>query len=1197
MMRRYTHLFVPRALSHVSISTLQVNFHKKLIDVDTSQGILGKSMVENLLRRKDLPTEILNALQVQEQIQEDHGDLPMYKLKISHKAANTALEWGLSPTIAVAVLLAPVLEYDSALITSISETHSKKAVELAEQFIRLDSSNIIIDDSSIGPSSIQWSILLRRLIRQAYLDLPNFSLILLLIVYHDAYLALGLKNTAEYTESVFVPLAQMLGLWELRRCWLEYSLSRLYPHEYEEIAKQIRGANPFDEEDIRGLLEEKPPARKLAHRKGRAYNRLKDRLTELFEKEGFDSKPDIRLIKPHIGVYLWNVKQPGSKEGRSIEKSLMRLSIKIQCKSIQDCYRVLGIVHSLGKPVAPSFVERTRDFIADPKPNGYQALHCNIVYHENASGEVGGEIPVSFCILTPEMHRLNEWGIVADVYGNSSSLSGKAWWNKLKENSFQFRQRQKRLEDSDLGTRSDPIYVFTEQGELSFPQDGSTALDFAYRIHTKLGDHAARIEVNGAAVPYNYPLHNGDLVYVHYDPNFLGPDLSWLGAVFTPPAIQHIRHKLIVRAHAIHKGRHKIEQKLIKLMQHYKEKKNYDLTISTAQLEAFLMSKAEELGLPNLDALYDRVDAGNLSPQDLAHEMVSNELSAMVVDENGNMLVYGWHRISLCNNCWPVPGEAIVGLEFEYRKSAMKGLKIHVNTDERCLKSARRDKLVSVRWLEQSNDENKHVLLFKIEAESRHRLLQSITSHIYEVPGISLNSIEGQAYSDGKARVSFVVEANTINHLINLQALLETVPGVRRVFASPPSPAQRLTLLSKKEEDRHQSNPYTYQEVSDPIMFYDREKPISRILGWLRQAIPTESLILHGQRRVGKTSLAKYLIRVILPLERQFQPVFVDFQKLNHFNAQGIAECLVRSVYEALDRAKDVPRLTSGEEPMFWLSHTLKEVAERLFNRRLLMILDEFNVLLDMEAEGRLDSMIFTNLRGVIYERRDLNWLLIVQDTHFRDPERFGSAGPLFQQSPTLQLTHLDPQYALKLITEPIHRARLQYANQIEQNEETIPSRILRLTDGNPFFIQVLCYELCRRVLDQGRSNITVFDLEHIVDLLTSPVDGPRLFDHFVKNLKGLQKILLIAIARCSGARGWTSLQELVVLIRQWCHGKEIHCEELDKNIEMLEYRGILARRDGVTPMEVNIPIKLFQIYVEDCMDLRQAVDEWKAGK
>src|SRR5207302_5833587 len=124
--------------------------------------------------------------------------------------------------------------------------------------------------------------------------------------------------------------------------------------------------------------------------------------------------------------------------------------------------------------------------------------------------------------------------------------------------------------------------------------------------------------------------------------------------------------------------------------------------------------------------------------------------------------------------------------------------------------------------------------------------------------------------------ITLAIEAEAVTRLVNVQAHLETVPGVRRVFSSLPSPSQLLSLSPGVKRDQH--NPYTYQEVYDRLMFYDRESSIDTILKWLKEPPPTRRLILHGQRRVGKTSLAKYLMHEILPEQRMAQPVWIDFQ-------------------------------------------------------------------------------------------------------------------------------------------------------------------------------------------------------------------------------------------------------------------------------------------------------------------------------
>jgi guanosine-3',5'-bis(diphosphate) 3'-pyrophosphohydrolase len=1166
-------------------------------------------MIENLAQN-NIPPEVLSAIREQEKAQKECLALSPHILELSQKTARILLSWEL-PAAAIAVLLAPLLELNVATTQSLAETFDQKSVNLARRLADWRSSSETLDEPTPDASPTQYSMQLRRLLRLAYLDLSDLSFVLILMANHDVHLSLMPQGFAAQTEAVFVPLAGILGMWELRRRWLDRSISILHPNEYIEFAKLVEETGPSTQKKIREQLsnengmdksidtaverKKREEGGKMARRRSQVFIALKDRLTKYFQEADFEPLPAIQLIEPYVGSYLYRYNQ-----GESKEEIAQQLRVRLLCKAIPDCYRALGIIHSLAKPVTLRYSERFGDYIASPMANGYRAIHTTVVYggDKDSSEEMEGKIPIDFRILTHEMHRMNERGILETIQSSSpSGQSGMAWWNRLEENSDKFSRRQKLLL-MDFGTRSDPVYVFTPQGEVFQQKDGSTALDFAYSVHTELGHHAAKIEVNSKPVLYNYPLRNGDLVRILHSRHFSGPDWSWLECVSTPQARSAIRQELMNRAREIHAGRGKIEQILMKLVQYYKKERGYDLLINTELLDAFLWRSARVRGLPGVESLYSEVEIGELSAQKLVDRLISEELAVIIVDANGGPVPYLLNHISLCNICHPVPGDPLIA--FEYRVNARaKGLKVHRECDQNCIRHAKQGKLVLVRWAEQTSSADKCLLQFQIGCEDRYGLLGDIINLVYAEPDTYLRSAETRTYSDGGADITLVVEAETLAQLAELHARLETVHSVRRVFSFYPSPSQRLALKPalqkgqfnlgltlKSSLQKDQSNPYTYQEVYDRLMFYDREAYISTILKWLREPVPTKPLILHGQRRVGKTSLAKYVMYEILPQQHLAQAIWIDFQDLSQFSAQNIANCFVQSVYEALQ--KPIPHQQAWEEPMLWLNRALEEAVKQLRNHRLLIILDEFNVLLDMERRGHLDPIVFSNLRSILSKRRDLNWFLLVQDTHFRDPDYFESAGTLFQQSPTLQLTHLDPLWANKLITEPAERSGIQY-------EDAVSATILDLTDGNPFLIQVLCYELLKRAMKQERTNITGVDLDQVVNLITSVADGPRIFHHFVNYLGGIQKIVLTAVAHSPHSREWVDVSEIMTQLQR--REKRLRQEALYNALELLERKGMLALRGNAHSEQVSIPIKLFQKYVEDCMDLKTAIEEWRGER
>jgi GTP pyrophosphokinase len=1140
-------------------------------------------MIENLAQILGSLPQVVDALAEQQRACGRHPALPPHLFEVSQYAAITLCDWELPSALSVAVLLSPLLAHHFSSEEGLERRFGHQALLLAKQLVTWSASISKVDKPDEHASSTYYSMLLRRLLRQAYLDLPHLSLVLLLMAEHDAYLSLRPKEVAALTEAAFIPLVSILGMWRVRRQWLDKSLSVLYPNDYAEITRLMRevglaaregGSNWAQHESLVEQMNISPEERrkrrieqKTAQERDRIYEDVKELLVNALQQEGL-ALTSIQPKEPSIGTFLYRCQRGDSKE-----ELINRLRIRVECATRQDCYRLLDIVHRLGTPLTPRFSEHFCDYIASPNPNGYRALHTSIGYRHDTNGIT----PVDFRILTGNMHHVNERGVLATLPHHSTQVHERvAWWNKLDEQSDEFCRRRVILERSDIGTRSNRLYVFTPQGEVVYQKDGSTALDFAYSIHTDLGHHALKIEINNKPVPHNYPLHNGDWIQIHYDPYFTGPDWSWLSAVQTASARHKIRQGLLARARVIHQGRQKIEDILLRLVQSYKKERKYELTLSTARLDTFLSQVVQIHHLSDLGALYEEVAAERISPHKIAQHFISTELSAALVDENGASIAYPAYRIHFCDRCRPVPGEMLIAFE-----TPRQTLKIHQAKSKNCLNQVRQSRSVPIYWAEVAQTKNTELTLFQVEVEDRSRILGDVLHSIYSEPGAYLHSVEAQKDSHGNAHITLLVEANNLKHVVNMQTQIEMVHGVRRVLAGLPSPSQFWALQTPVKEV--QRNPYTYQEVYDRLRFYDRQEPIDAILRWLDETPPTDRLILHGQRRVGKTSLAKYLIHEILPECRVARPVWIDFQDLTRFTAQSIVQLIVQSVYDVLQ--KPLPLQGMGEEPTLWLNRALEEAISERHASRLLLIIDEFNALLDAEQKGHLSPVVFANLRSVMSKRRDLNWLLIVQDTHFQNPASWGSVAPLFQQSRPLHLLHLDPHWANKLILEPAQRAGMLY-------EEALPAAIMALTNGNPYLIQVLCHELLQRVIKLHRMNITADDLNHVVNLFTSEKDGSRIFHHFVHCLKPIEKIVLAAIAHSSSDGDWVNIADVLPLIR---HKEErLLTEVLRSTIKGLERQGILALRSILQKEQIRIPIHLFCNYVAECIDIQGAIEEWK---
>jgi GTP pyrophosphokinase len=1081
-----------------------------------------------------------------------------------------AYEWMLSdlPQAALAIHAAIVLPYlnlGTHARDRLVERHGSEAVALAEELERWRR-RFVLD--AHPAHSIGWYMLQRRILyRRAYLDRPLSAYILLLLADHDVALNTAPhsrempRRVAALTEQVYIPIAEMLGLWRIRRAWIKTIMQLLYVDEYAELADVV----------LRHSLEWDATA---AH--------LREALLDDAEALGI-RRLQIKRIGTSVGTLLNYI-----KAGTSREEVLSHLSMRVQCQSRDDCYRMLGLIHQRGQAVAPRFAEHFDDYIAAPQLNGYRALHSTIQYLYHPRGSRRHLTPIKLRVTTRLMHQLNEWGCIAAQRAPHEYQDVPAWWQpQIHTRVSKLARRYERsevhaidqlLQQHDLTTRSDPLYVFTPRGEIVLLDEGSTALDFAYHIHSRLGHHASQIRVNGQSVAYNLPLQNGDLVQVHDDPHQGGPDLAWLDVAATSYARSQIRRELTLRARAIHEGRAKLEDELIKTLQRYARSKAFKLTLNLKQLDQHVLRATRFLHLPHVGALYDRIASGALSAQQLVHQIVRAELSALVVLLADDEQRVSRHSISFCGYCEPVPGEAIVGVQSYSRQGPR--LRVHVRTCKD-LGEVPSSVRVALAWSAPADLPGEQMVC-QVVAEDRVGLLRDLLGVIADDPDANLYAAAAQVHDDGSADLSLTIGAPSLAHLSQIRAQIETSPGVRQVMLVPPTPTQQPQQHPLTSEGL-QANPYVVdREVYGRKHFYNREREIDRLLRWIDAA--PGLLALHGQRRVGKTSLVKHLAYGVLTETNLAHPVYIDLQglALGRYDGLGLATYLVQHVYESF--GLPVPPY-DGTPPIMWLNRLLDAAVRLARNRKLVLMIDEFAKLIACEQRGQVEPLLFDNLCATLAQQRAIHCLLIVQESYYSSPDTWGGAAPLLQRAHSMPLAHLDRAWALRLIREPMLRSGRQFQSK------AIPLRIAELSDGNPYIINGLCYELIERVRAAERNNVTDDDLDQVVMLMLE--QGQRWFNHYLSDLTPLDRLALRAFHDLGGADGWVNRQELVARLEQQAPGAS--SRELHKSLEKLRWRGMLVFDEVRAPSQIQLPMGLFRRWIADNVDVDVAQREWLA--
>ncbi len=451
------------------------------------------------------------------------------------------------------------------------------------------------------------------------------------------------KRLAEETLEIYAPLAHRLGIfrfkWELEDLALRY----LDPAAYYELARRIPQRRADRERFAAVLMTD-----------------LQQRLVEA----GIQAEVSGRA------KHFYSIYQKMYKQGKDIQQIYDLVAVRVLVDTIRDCYAVLGVVHTVWKPLPGRF----KDYIATPKSNMYQSLHTTVL---GPAGE-----PFEIQIRTHEMHRTAEYGIAAHwtykegVRGDRGFNRKLSWLREILDWQRELRDAREFMESLKIDMFADEVFVFTPRGDVFELPAGSTPIDFAYRVHTEVGHRCAGARVNGRIAPLDKPLQNGDIVEIIANKNS-GPSPDWLAVVRTGLAKNRIRQwlKKERREEALQLGRGALER----------ECRRQGLQPDQVLRPEWLQEVAARFAFADNDDLLAAVGFGGASPAQVVGrlrekwrqaEAVSHVPTAppgghrtrahrahMAVQPADGVTVRGEHnvlvRFSRC--CHPVPGDPIIG--------------------------------------------------------------------------------------------------------------------------------------------------------------------------------------------------------------------------------------------------------------------------------------------------------------------------------------------------------------------------------------------------------------------------------------------------------------------------------------------------------------------------------------------------------
>lgn len=547
------------------------------------------------------------------------------------------------------------------------------------------------------------------------------------------------ESIAQETLEIYAPLAHRLGIWELKWQLEDLSFRYLEQEKYKLIAKSISARRIQRESFITQVI---------------------DTLKIEFEKAGL--KAEISGRPKHIFSIFQKMRKYETM-GKHFDDIHDLLALRVLVSTVADCYNALGIIHSLWHPLPDEF----DDYIANPKPNGYQSLHTAVMFL--------GTTPLEVQIRTYEMHHFAEYGIAAHwrykegAKGDVRFEERISWLRQLIDWHREFSGAEEFLESVKTDIFNDQVFVYTPKGEIKDLPRGSTPLDFAYRVHTELGHHCVGAKINGKLVPLNYRLNNGDVVEIMTIKGGRGPSRDWLrpnlGYVNTSGAREKIRQwfKKQKRQENIERGRELLEKELKRLSIKAPEMDELAGLFKYDDTGDFLA----EVGYGGITAhtvamkLVAQVDV----PRVVTPAVAKRPSSVIKVLGVGDMLT----RLGEC--CQPVTGDAIIGYITRSR-----GVTVHKQECPNVLHEREKERLVEVEW---GQTETVYPAKIQVEAWDRMGLIRDITTLVAEEK-VNIASVSFANRDDHTAITLLNLETNG---LAQLSRIMEKIEGVRGVIS------------------------------------------------------------------------------------------------------------------------------------------------------------------------------------------------------------------------------------------------------------------------------------------------------------------------------------------------------------------------------------------------------------------------------
>ncbi len=545
---------------------------------------------------------------------------------------------------------------------------------------------------------------------------------------------------ARQTMEIYAPLAERLGIWQMKWELEDLAFKALEPERFRELAKLLDTRRKGREGFIEAAIAELHPALKAAGIEAEMEGRPK---------------------------HIYSIYKKMQRKGAGFEEIYDVYAIRCLVEEVKDCYAALGVVHSIWRPIPGQF----DDYIAVPKNNLYQSLHTAVIVSEGK--------PLEIQIRTQAMHQVSEVGIAAHWRYKEGSRSDReydaklAWLRQLMDWQREVSDATEFVEGIKLDIFQDQVFVFTPRGDVKDLPAGSTPLDFAYRIHTDVGHRCIGAKVNNRLVPLDYRLKNGDIVEIVTTKGEHGPSRDWLNVVRTSHAREKIRawFKRQERDDNIVHGRESLERELRRLARKSIQVVGNDKIAEVGKLynfdtldDFYAAIGYGAVGATQVVMRLGVVDDAELALPTVAPSTVPERTGGVRVKGVGDLLV----RFGKC--CHPIPGDPIQGFI-----TRGKGVTVHLRSCPTVMNEREVGRLIEVEW--EATPAQTYPIAIRVEAYDRTGLLSDITQVVAEAK-VNILAASVNVMQDHMAVVIATLQVASVSQLARVMGRIEQLKDV-----------------------------------------------------------------------------------------------------------------------------------------------------------------------------------------------------------------------------------------------------------------------------------------------------------------------------------------------------------------------------------------------------------------------------------